>query len=124
MKNYLLAFLGGGIGASARYWLSGAVYRWLPTDFPYGNLAVNILGCFLIGVLMVAMDDRFLVDPSLRVVLAIGLLGGFTTFSSFTYETISLFRDREIVYGMVNVFASILGCLGATYFGAVFGKLL
>lgn len=58
-KNYLFAFFGGGIGASARYWLSGVVYNWLPASFPYGNLAVNITGCFLIGVLMAVMQERF-----------------------------------------------------------------
>lgn len=115
--NLLFAFLGGGIGASARYWLSGAVYDWLPSSFPYGNLVVNITGCFFIGVLMAALQDRFLVNPSLRVFLVIGILGGFTTFSSFTYETIALVRDFEYFRATINVTATVAGCLIATFIG-------
>ncbi len=124
VRNYLLIFLGGGIGASARYWLSGAVYRWLPTDFPYGNLVVNTSACFLIGALMTSLEDRFLIDPSLRMFLAIGILGGYSTFSSFSYETMALLRDGEVLRGLVNIGASVGGCLLATVIGTVVGKLL
>jgi fluoride exporter len=124
MKNYLLVFTGGGIGASARYYLSGAVYRFLPTDFPYGNLFVNITGCLTIGLLMTLMEDRFLSDPSLRLFLTIGILGGFTTFSSFSYETVALLRDAEILRASLNIFASVFGCLAATIFGMFIGRLL
>ena len=124
MKNYLFVFLGGGIGASARYWLSGAVYRFLPTDFPYGNLVVNTAGCLLIGVLVSSMEERFLVQPGVRVFLAIGILGGFTTFSSFTYETLALFRDGESLRASVNIFSTVIGCLGATWMGMQLGKLI
>ena len=124
IKNYLLVFLGGGIGASARYYLSGAVYRFLPSDFPYGNLAVNISGCFLIGLLMTFMEERFMAEPSLRIFLTIGILGGFTTFSSFSYETVELFRDAEVFRAMLNITASVLGCLSATTVGMIVGRLL
>ncbi len=123
MKNYLLVFLGGGLGAGARYWLSGAVYKVLPSDFPYGNLAVNILGCFLIGVLLSLMEERFLVQPALRVFLTIGILGGFTTFSSFSYETVALLRDGQSMSAGINVLATVFGCLTATYAGSLFAKL-
>lgn len=116
-RNYLFVFLGGGIGASARYWLSGLVYNWLPASFPYGNLVVNITGCFLIGVLMAVAQERFLVDSSLRIFIVIGILGGFTTFSSFSFETISLLRDLEYLQATVNVAATVLGCLVATFVG-------
>ena len=121
--NYLLVFVGGGIGAMGRYYLSGAVYRWLPSDFPYGNLVVNILGCFAIGILMTAMEERFLATPGLRLFLTIGILGGFTTFSSFSFETISLFQNGEILFGSMNAAASLVGCLLATVLGIVIGKL-
>jgi fluoride exporter len=123
MKNYLLVFLGGGIGASARYYLSGAVYRFLSTDFPYGNLIVNISGCFAIGLLMVLMEERFLSAPSLRVFLTIGILGGFTTFSSFSFETVALLRDAEIFRASLNIAASVFGCLAATTLGMFIGRL-
>lgn len=124
LKHYLLVFAGGGIGASARYWLSGAVYRFLSTDFPYGNLVVNITGCFAIGLLMTLMEERFLSDPGLRIFLTIGILGGFTTLSSFSYETIALLRDAEVLRASVNILASIFGCLAATIFGMFIGRLV
>jgi fluoride exporter len=123
-KHYLLVFAGGGIGASARYWLSGVVYRFLSTDFPYGNLVVNISGCFAIGLLMTLMEERFLSDPGLRIFLTIGILGGFTTFSSFSYETIALLRDAEVLRASANILASIFGCLAATIFGMFIGRLV
>ena len=123
IKNYALVFVGGGIGASARYYLSGAVYRFLPSDFPYGNLVVNITGCFLIGLLMTLLEERFISEPALRIFLTIGILGGFTTFSSFSYETIELIRDTEILRAVSNVGASVLGCLAATALGSVIGRL-
>ncbi len=124
MMNYVYVFVGGGIGAVARYYLSGAVYRWLPSNFPYGNLVVNIVGCLAIGVLMTSLEERFLATPSLRVFLTVGILGGFTTFSSFSYETVSLFRDGEILFGSLNAAGSLLGCLGATVAGILIGKLI
>ena len=116
-KNLFFVFIGGGLGAVARYWLSGAVYNWLPSTFPYGNLVVNVSGCLLIGIFMAVMQDRFLVDPSLRVFLVIGILGGFTTFSSFSYETIALAQDREYLHASVNIMATVFGCLAATLVG-------
>ncbi len=124
MKNYLFVFFGGGLGASARYWLSGAVYRFVPVDFPYGTLIVNLLGCFIIGLLMSALEDRFIAAPSIRIFLTIGIIGGFTTFSSFSYETISLFRNAEFFRAGLNVVASMTGCLASTYFGFTLGKLI
>ena len=122
--NYVYVFIGGGIGAAARYYLSGIVYRWLPTNFPYGNLVVNILGCFAIGVLMTSLEERFLVNPTFRLFLTIGILGGFTTFSSFSYETISLFRNGELLFGSLNAAGSLIGCLIATVLGIMIGKLI
>jgi CrcB protein len=124
LKNYILVLVGGGIGAMARYWASHVVYRWLPTDFPYGNLLVNISACFLIGFLMTGLNDRFLVNPALRVFLTIGLLGGYSTFSSFSHETISLLRDGELLRAVVNVSVSVGVGLLATAGGTVAGKLI
>ncbi len=122
--NVALVFLGGGIGAAARYGLQGLVYRFLPATFPYGTIAVNILGSFLIGFLTAFFEERFLVMPSLRVFLTIGVLGGFTTFSSFSYETVMLLRTGSYMLGGVNIVASVLTCLIATWIGMVLGKLV
>lgn len=122
--NVFLVFLGGGIGAMARYGLQGVVHGVTGTVFPYGTLVVNILGSLIIGFLLTFFEERFLVNPSLRVFLAIGVLGGFTTFSSFSYETMALIRDGSYLLGTVNILGSIVVCLGATWGGMIIGKLL
>ncbi|MBN1399118.1 MAG: fluoride efflux transporter CrcB [Bacteroidetes bacterium] len=124
LKHYLLVFAGGGIGASARYWLSGIVYRFLPASFPYGNLIVNITGCFAIGFITALLDERYVSEPALRIFLMVGILGGFTTFSSFSYETAALLRDAEILLASINIAASVFGCLAATFIGILIGRLV
>jgi CrcB protein len=124
VKQEALVFLGGGLGAAARYWLQGVVYRFIGTDFPYGTFLVNVLGCFLIGILMAVFEGRYMANPSLRVFLAIGILGGFTTYSSFSFETIALLREGNYFGGTANVIYTTLNCLGATWIGTLIGKLL
>ncbi|MEX1277396.1 MAG: fluoride efflux transporter CrcB [Bacteroidota bacterium] len=119
-----LVFLGGGLGAVSRYWLSGLVYQKLGTGFPYGTLAVNVLGCLLIGVLMTAMEERFLTTPAVRIFFTIGILGGFTTFSTFSFETISLLRDGQVISATANILLSLTTCLFGTWIGMQAGKLL
>jgi fluoride exporter len=122
--KYVLVFSGGGLGAALRYWTQGLVYSRTGTGFPYGTLAVNVLGCCLIGLLMVSLEERFLAVPSLRLFLTIGILGGFTTFSSFSYETLVLLRDGELFYAFGNVGLSVLSCLTATWIGMLVGRLI
>jgi len=122
VMNILLVFAGGGLGAVARYLLQGAVYRFTGTGFPYGTIVVNVLGCFAIGLLMSSMEERFLASPSLRIFLTIGLLGGFTTFSSFSYETMALIREGDILSGGINIIVSVVTCLGATWLGLGLGR--
>ena len=124
MSNYVFVFVGGGIGASIRYWLSGLIPRYLGTNFPFGIISVNILGCFFIGFLMSAMEDRFLAMPELRIFLTIGILGGFTTFSTFSYETISLLRDAEFFKSALYIIGTVTLCLFGTYVGSEMGKLI
>jgi CrcB protein len=124
MREVIVVFLGGGLGAALRYWLSGGVYRLIPPTFPYGTLAVNILGCFSLGFLMVFFGERFTVQPLLRVFLTIGVLGGFTTFSTFTYETVALLQEGSIAGGVLNMALSLGGCLLATVLGAALGRIL
>ena len=122
--NVLLVFVGGGIGATARYGLQGLIYRYSGAAFPYGTLAVNVLGCLVIGFLMSIFEGRIVINQSVRLFLAIGILGGFTTFSSFSYETMMLLREGSYGAGMVNIFGTMVSCLAATWLGMLMGKLL
>jgi CrcB protein len=123
-RSYFAVFIGGGIGAAMRYWISGVVPRYLGSGFPYGILIVNVAGCLLIGLLMTWFEDRFLIAPTLRTFLVIGFLGGFTTFSTFSYETIALVRDAEYLLAATYVSASVVLGLGATVIGGWLGRLL
>ena len=122
MILFLLVFIGGGLGALARYSLAGFIYRVFGTSFPYGTLVVNVVGCFLIGLLMIGLEDRWGINPFVRTFLAIGILGGFTTFSAFTFETIALLRNGETLMALANIGLSVMLCLGATFAGAIIGK--
>ncbi len=122
ISNILVVAFGGGIGAATRYSLSNVVHRFIGSSFPYGTLTVNILGCLLIGVLMTMFEERFLVNPSQRIFLTIGILGGFTTFSTFSYETIMMLKDSEFLYAGLNIIGSVALCLGATHLGMILGK--
>jgi CrcB protein len=122
--NVLLVFAGGGLGAATRYLLQGFVYRVVGSEFPYGTMVVNILGCFLIGMVMSSLEERFTATPSLRIFLTIGVLGGFTTFSSFTYESLALLREGDVFAGLSNIFGSMVGCLAATWMGTLVGRLV
>jgi CrcB protein len=123
-QTHLSVFVGGGIGAALRYWVSGVVPRHLGSAFPYGILIVNVLGCLLIGLFMTWFEDRFLVSPTLRVFIVIGILGGFTTFSTFSYETIALVRDTEYLLAALYVSGSVVLGLAATVIGGMLGKWL
>ncbi|MCI0446883.1 fluoride efflux transporter CrcB [bacterium] len=124
MRELLIAGLGGFIGSALRYWTSILSYRFLGQEFPYGTLIVNITGCFLIGLLMTIFEERFIVNPGLRIFLTIGILGGFTTFSTFSYETIALLREGSYFVGFENIIFSLAGCLAATTVGILIGRLI
>src|SRR6266545_3951174 len=117
MARFFWICLGGAAGTGARYLLSGWVLSIAGPAFPWGTLAINASGSFLLGVLMqVALTTRIL-HPTLRLALSAGVLGGFTTYSTFNYETIAYLRDRAWVYGILNIAATVLLCLAAGFAG-------
>jgi CrcB protein len=104
LLNALLVGSGGFAGAVFRYTLGGVVHRHLPsTTFPYGTLSVNLLGCMLVGALAGLAESRQVFAPELRTFAFIGLLGGFTTFSTFGYETVAMARDGEYLRAASNI---------------------
>lgn len=115
----LLVGAGGFLGSIARYWMSGLVQDRTSGRFPFGTLAVNVLGCFVIGALSELADTRGLFSPEARAFVAIGVLGGFTTFSAFGNETVVLFRDRQGVLAAGNVLLHVVVAIGAVWAGRV-----
>ncbi len=124
MQKIVLIGLGGLVGTLSRYWLSGVVARRYGETFPAGTLLVNLAGCFLIGSLFYLMYERYLVDQTLRAVIFVGLLGGFTTFSSFGLQTFTLLRDGELALATLNVIVSNLGGLLMVWLGYTLAKVL
>lgn len=124
MMTILAIALFGALGCLARYLLSGWVYALAGRGFPYGTLAVNVVGAFLIGLIMEFGLRTTLIPQELRVGLTIGFLGGLTTFSTFSYETFRLLEDGEFITAAVNVLASVLVCLVCTWAGIMTARHL
>ncbi len=115
MMNLLVIGLGGGIGSVCRYLLSGTVQR-ISGDawFPYGTLCVNLLGCLLAGWLGGWAEHREVFSPEVRLFLMVGVLGGFTTYSTFGYETVALMREAQLLAALASVLAHVgLGLVAA-----------
>jgi len=118
MLKLLIIGTGGFIGSVSRYLISGTVYRIMGKPcFPYGTLAVNILGCFLIGFLRGISETRQLFNPEMRLFLFIGLLGGFTTFSTFGYEVFSFAHQGQLVSSLINIILHVVIGLGMVWVG-------
>jgi fluoride exporter len=123
--NQLLAIASGGaIGALFRFWVSSGVYSLLGRGLPYGTLAVNILGSLAMGFFYVLLLERTLVSPELRGALLVGFLGAFTTFSTFSIETLNLLEQAELLRAGLNVLLSVTACLLACWFGLILGRQL
>ena len=117
MIRFLLICLGGALGTGARYLIAIGVPRVLGTSFPYATLTVNVVGSFLLGAVMHVGLTTNLMSPGLRLVLTTGVMGGFTTYSTFNYETLQYFQDGAWLFGFLNILATVLGCLIAGALG-------
>jgi CrcB protein len=121
MQAYFWIAVGSGLGGMARYWCSGFVANRVGETFPWGTLTVNVVGSLLIGVLgaLTEVDSRVYLAPATRQFVMIGLLGGFTTFSSFSLQTLNLLRDGQWLQASGNIVASVILCLFAVWLGYV-----
>ncbi len=118
MVQVMVVGVGGFIGAVLRYLVSGWVHENAPAALlPIGTLAVNVLGCLAIGTFMGLQDTRHFMTPAVRMFVSLGLLGAFTTFSTFGYETIVLLRDGEMMRAAVNVGLQLSLGFGAVWLG-------
>jgi fluoride exporter len=115
MGKLLLAGIGGFIGSALRYSVSGFVQGFSRNHFPFGTLAVNLLGCLAIGLLSYLAETRGVFTAETRTLIFIGVLGGFTTFSAFGNETINLWRENESLLAALNIGTHLVLCLGAVW---------
>ena len=119
MGKYIVVALGGGIGSLARYLLGTAVMSRFGGRFPLGTLVINVTGSFAIGVLMTLLTERFQPHPYWRLILVIGFLGGYTTFSSFEYESLRAIREGGLTLGLLNMIGSVALGFAAVWAGAI-----
>ena len=124
MTQTLAIATGGALGALLRYWTSLAVHSRLGTGFPYGTLTVNVIGSLLMGFLYIWFVDRLAMGPAMRGFLFIGVLGAFTTFSTFSLETLNLIESGQLGKAIMNVVVSVIVCITAAGLGVLAARQL
>lgn len=124
MLEIFLVAIGGGIGATSRYLVSNWAAGKFGAEFPYGTLIVNVVGCFIIGAFMALATERIIVSPYWRLLTIVGFVGGLTTFSSFSYETLHLLEENNIMQAFYNVGLNLLVGFLATWLGMGIAKLI
>jgi CrcB protein len=126
MASYFWIAIGSALGGIARYWCSGVAARLIGETFPWGTLIVNVVGSFIIGffAILTGPEGRFMVPSVARQFVMIGLCGGYTTFSSFSLQTLNLATDREYLYAGLNVLLSVALCLLAVWLGSILAASL
>lgn len=124
MLQIIAIAIGGALGSVFRFALSTGVYQWLGRDFPYGTLTVNVLGSLLMGFLYIVLMERSSLGPEWRALILIGLLGAFTTFSTFSLETLNLIETGAMLKAAMNILLSVVLCLFAAWAGMLGGRQL
>lgn len=124
MLSIVLVAAGGGIGAAARYLVSTWAATRFGSTFPYGTLIVNVIGCFIIGAFMSLVTERVVVSPHWRLFIIVGFVGGLTTFSSFSYETLRLLEEADFIQAFMNIGLNIFIGFFATWLGVIAAKLV
>lgn len=124
MIRVLAIAAGGAVGAVLRYWMANGTHALLGRGFPYGTLAVNVLGSFAVGFLFVLFLERMALSGEWRAGILIGVLGAFTTFSTFSIETLNLLEEGAHLKASLNVILSVTLCLAGAWFGLLLGRTL
>jgi fluoride exporter len=122
LLNLLLVAAGGAIGSVARYLLSTFVLRQTGSLFPLGTFAVNLVGCVVFGVIAGAAEQRIPLAPESRLFVLVGILGGFTTFSSYAFESVSLVRDGQLLAASINIIGQVAAGLAGMWLGMAAGR--
>jgi CrcB protein len=122
LKTILLIAVGGALGAVMRFLSQVTVYELVGRSFPYGTLFVNVTGSFLMGLLSIFLVEKFNLGAEWHMAILIGVLGSFTTFSTFSLETLVLFEQGDMFKALANIMLSVTLCIGAVWTGAYFAK--
>jgi fluoride exporter len=124
LTDFLVISLGAVAGANARYWISRFALREWGAAFPFGTLVINVLGSLVVGFFMIWATERVLIDPRWRLLVVVGFCGAFTTFSSYAFESMSLFEHGQWLLMFANVTGNNLLCLAAALGGMALGRVL
>jgi CrcB protein len=124
LNQTLAIAAGGALGALLRFWMSNGVYALLGRGFPYGTLAVNVLGSLVMGYLYIVMIERLAIGAEWRAFALVGLLGAFTTFSTFSIETLNLLEQADYAKALANMLVSVLACIAAAFVGVSLARQL
>jgi len=122
--KFIYLIMGGSVGTLSRYVLTGATYRFFGAGFPYGTLAVNLIGCFILGFLVSLSEQKFLFSGDMRLMLMVGFCGAFTTFSTFIFETANLIKDGEVTRAFLNVLVSVVIGFLVLRLGIILGEII
>jgi fluoride exporter len=122
LLKYFMVGVGGCLGSILRFWLGSYIGGRLGSRFPYGTFVINVTGSFLIGLVLTVLAERTQWSPNWRYLIPIGFIGGYTTFSTFEYETLRLFQDGQMVTAMLNVVMSVIVGFAGVWAGMVAGR--
>lgn len=116
MNNLVLVFVGGGLGSLARFAISAMVQVYFKSVFPIATLCSNVISCLILALTVAFFSEKLITEPGLRMLILIGFCGGFSTFSTFSFETVELIRSGNLMLAIANIFISITVCVGLIYF--------
>jgi fluoride exporter len=124
VEKYFAVGVGGFVGSIVRFWLATYIGQRMGTRFPYGTFLINVSGSFLIGVVMTILTERTHLSPTWRYLIPIGFIGGYTTFSTFEYETLRAIQDGQFTIGLLNIVLSVVLGFLMVWTGAMVGKAI
>jgi len=122
VSQWLAIAAGGAFGALGRFWVSGWVYETFGKGFPWGTLAVNVIGSFVMGLVFVLLVEKIAADPVWRSFVMVGMLGAFTTFSTFSLETLQLLQTGALLRAGINLLVSVISCVLAAWIGSMIAR--
>ena len=123
MNQLILIFVGGGLGSVSRFMLGKSIQEQFLSNFPFGTLGVNVLASLVLGILVGMFEAKTIINPNYRAFIAIGFCGGFSTFSTFSNDTLQLIQNNRLLEALLNVLLNVVLCILATFGGLTLAKI-